>query len=353
MLNTTSVSKLSAAPETCIYAGQPERDIFGLTCLPQPKTCPPCSDHTTCPIQVEMAENNHKGDIKLTGAQETLLLTLLARARDTESTHPILNDTHAASVVNQVKDSGYNFSKRLRSGLLDRPVSSFISLRARILDLKTEEYLAAHPGPATVLHLACGLDSRSLRVRWQGEGRLWVDVDKQDVVELRRQVMSDPSAAPGGEYRLLDPSITEEGWLENCGIPTDRPVLIIMEGLTMYLTPDEVYGLMRQVTRYFLERHVHGEIYFDAAGTVTVKAANRLGALENFGTSLGWALRDPLELEIEVPGLKFQDGMGFSKMIKHNAFRAGALGVAMRNLFYILTVFLPSTWFVGIYSYTF
>lgn len=353
MLNTTSMSKLSAAPETCIYAGQPEQDIFGLTCLPQPKICPPRSDHTTCPIQVEMAENNHKGDIKLTGAQETLLLTLLARARDTESTHPILNDTHAASVVNQVKDSGYNFSKRLRSGLLDRPVSSFISLRARILDLKTEEYLAAHPGPATVLHLACGLDSRSLRVRWQGEGRLWVDVDKQDVVELRRRVMNDPTTGHGGEYRLLDPSITEEGWLENCGIPTDRPVLIIMEGLTMYLTTDEVYGLMRQLTRYSSDRDVHGEMYFDAAGIITVQVANRLGTLQHFGTSLGWALRDHLELEKEVPGLKFQDGMGFSEMIKHNAFRAGSLGVVVRNIVYLLTCLWPSTWLVGLYSYTF
>lgn len=113
-----------------------------------------------------MADNDHKGNIKLTGAQETLMLTLLARARDTESTYPILNDTYAASVAKQVRDSGYNFSKRIKYGLLERPTSAFISLRTRIFDLKTEAFLAAHPDRATVLHLACGLDSRSLRVRW-------------------------------------------------------------------------------------------------------------------------------------------------------------------------------------------
>ncbi|KAL2289323.1 hypothetical protein FJTKL_02326 [Diaporthe vaccinii] len=148
-----------------------------------------------------MADNDHKGDIKLTGAQETLMLTLIARARDTESAHPILNDTYAASVAKQVKDSGYDFSKRLRYGLLERPVSALISLRTRILDLKTEAFLSAHPGRATVLHLACGLDSRSLRVRWQGEGRLWVDVDKQDVIELRKRVMRDPTAGSGAKAR--------------------------------------------------------------------------------------------------------------------------------------------------------
>lgn len=300
-----------------------------------------------------MADNDHKGSIKLTGAQETLMLTLIARARDTESTHPILNDTYATSVARQVKDSGYDFSKRLRYGFLERPVSALISLRARILDLKTEAFLAAHPGRATVLHLACGLDSRSLRVKWQGEGRLWVDVDKQDVIELRRQVMRDPSPGPGAEYRLINPSITEEVWLENCGIPTDRPVVVIMEGLTMYLARDEVYRLLRQLTRYFLDREVHGEIYFDAAGTMTVKAANKLRSLENLGTSLKWSLSDHSELEREVPGLEFQDGIGFSKWIKHDAFTAGRLGMMIRNILYLLTFVWPSTWTVGIYSYRF
>lgn len=300
-----------------------------------------------------MADNDHKGNIKLTGAQETLMLTLLARARDTESTYPILNDTYAASVAKQVRDSGYDFSKRIKYGLLERPTSAFISLRTRIFDLKTEAFLAAHPDRATVLHLACGLDSRSLRVSWQGEGRLWVDVDKQDVIELRRQVMRDPSAESAAEYRLIDPSITEEGWLENCDIPTDRPVVVIMEGLTMYLAPDEVYGLLRQITRYFQDRGVHGEIYFDAAGKVIVKGANKLGALKNLDTSLKWTLSDQTELEKEVPGLKFQDGMGFSKIIKHDAFRAGRIGTLMRNIIYGLTFFWPLTWGVGIYSYRF
>lgn len=27
-----------------------------------------------------------------------------------------------------------------------------------------------------------------MRVKWQGEGKLWVDVDQEDVVELRKQL---------------------------------------------------------------------------------------------------------------------------------------------------------------------
>ncbi|KAL1863021.1 hypothetical protein Daus18300_008177 [Diaporthe australafricana] len=300
-----------------------------------------------------MASINHKGDIKLTGAQETLLLTLSARATDAEAAHPILNDTHAASVVKQVQESGYDFRERLKIGFLGSAFGVLISLRARILDLKTERFLAAHTGRVTVLNLACGLDSRSLRVRWQGQGRLWIDVDKQDVIELRRQVMNDPSPGPGAEYRLIDPSITEEGWLEKCDIPTDRPVLVIMEGLTMYLTTVEIYGLLRQITGYFLDRDVHGEIYFDAAGKMTTNAVRALDSLKRLGTTLHWTLSDNKELEEEVPGLKFQDGMGFSDMIRNEAFKAGFLGTMMRNILYGLTFFWPSSWAVGIYSYKF
>lgn len=300
-----------------------------------------------------MANNDHKGNIELTGAEETLLLTLLARAKDADAAYPILNDTHAASVVKQVQDSGYDFRERLQVGYLASAFGILISLRARILDLKTESFLATHPGRVTVLHLACGLDSRSLRVRWQGEGRLWIDVDKQDAIELRRQVMSDPSPGPGAEYRLIDPSITEEGWLEKCDIPTDRPVLVIMEGLTMYLTTVEVYGLFRQITGYFLDRDVHGEIYFDAAGKMMTNAVRTLDSLKRLGTTLHWTLSNHEELEEEVPGLKFQDGMGLSDMIRNEAFKAGLLGTMMRNVIYGITFLWPSTWAEAIYSYRF
>ena len=165
--------------------------------------------------------------------------------------------------------------------------------------------------------------------------------------------MGNPIAKAGAVYRLIDPSITEEGWLEKCHIPTDRPAMIIMEGLTMYLAPDEAYGLLRQITRYFLDRNVHGEICFDAAGTMTVKAANGLRALRKLGASLKWALSNHMELEKEVPRLKFQDGISFSKIINHEAFMAGHLGMMARNIIYGLIFLWPSTWAVGIYSYIF
>lgn len=179
-----------------------------------------------------------------------------------------------------------------------------------MLDVYTEKFLSKHPGPATVVHLACGMDSRSLRVKWQGEGRLWIDADRQEVIELRRQVMGDPEAGKG-EYRLMDPNIHEDSWLINSKIPTDRPVLVIFEGLTPYLTNNEVHGLLRRIVNYFRQSGVHGEIRFDAVGSITYYMVNHLfnKTLKLMGTRFSWYLDNPKLLEQEVPGLKFKECM--------------------------------------------
>ncbi|KAK0378975.1 O-methyltransferase [Colletotrichum limetticola] len=249
-----------------------------------------------------------KGKVTLSGAQETLLLTLFARAKDAESSRPILNDQYALDIVSQIRDQGYDFKRTTAGGPTTVMFASSVSMRARMLDICTERFLRRNLGPATVLHLACGMDSRSLRVKWQGEGRLWIDADRHDVIELRRQVMKDPDTGKG-EYRLIDPNIHDDAWLSNCKIPTDRPVLILFEGLTPYLTPDEMYGLLRRIVNYFRQRGVHGEIRFDAIGSLTYYTASFFlnSTFKLMGTRFNYYLDEPRTLEQKVPGLKFKE----------------------------------------------
>ncbi|GKT53966.1 tetracenomycin polyketide synthesis O-methyltransferase TcmP [Colletotrichum tofieldiae] len=251
-----------------------------------------------------------KGKVTLNGAEETLLLTLLARAQDAESSHPVLNDQYAVELVAQIKDQGYDFKRTMAGSSPSYFLANAVAMRARMLDIFTEKFLRRHPGPATVLHLACGLDSRSLRVRWQGEGRLWVDADRKEAIELRRKLVKEPE--PGkGEYRLMQPNIHEDTWLSDCKIPTDRPVLILFEGLTPYLTHDEIYGLLRRIVNYFSQRGVHGEIRFDAVGSFVYYAVNYWynTTFKLMGTRFYYYLDDPKTLEQKVPGLKFTERM--------------------------------------------
>ncbi|KAH6951292.1 S-adenosyl-L-methionine-dependent methyltransferase [Fusarium avenaceum] len=264
-----------------------------------------------------------KGQVTLTGAQETLLITLFARAKDAESPNPVLNDQHSVQVVRRIRYQGYNFSRTT----LDRSDSGFftslVATRARVLDICCERFLERNPGPATIIHLACGMDARSLRLKWQGEGRLWIDADRQDVVKLRRQIMDDP-ASGRGEYILTDPNIHDDMWLRDYNVPTDRPVLILFEGLTPYLTREEVVGLLMRIVKHFHGSGVNGEIRFDAPGSISYFLINYVfnKPLRSMGTQFTWYMDDPRELETHVPGLKYKERM----FVLHDYARLGNYG---------------------------
>lgn len=159
--------------------------------------------------------------ITLTGAPETMLATLYGRAQDATSPDSVLHDHYAAEAVARID---YDFSKTKIKGTQ----AIGVALRARQLDDWTSEFLTAHR-EATVLHLACGLDTRVFRIN-PSETVRWVDVDYPDVIALRRALLP----CRDGDYRMIGSSVSEVTWLDS--IPADRPTLAVFEGLTMYLT---------------------------------------------------------------------------------------------------------------------
>ncbi|TLD15009.1 hypothetical protein PspLS_10789 [Pyricularia sp. CBS 133598] len=169
-----------------------------------------------------------KGTVTLSGAHETLMLTLFARANDAESSNSLLNDNLSVKIKEKIqKEHGYNFGTRATPAL-HGAVTKMLSARAKLFDQATERFLQQNPGPATVLHIACGMDTRCYRVKWQGPGRVWIDVDKKDVVELRRAVVDQPDVPKGqGEYRLeYSDIINDLEWLGDIRVPNDKPVFI-------------------------------------------------------------------------------------------------------------------------------
>ncbi|KAK2007628.1 S-adenosyl-L-methionine-dependent methyltransferase [Colletotrichum eremochloae] len=292
-----------------------------------------------------------KGNITLNGAEETLLLTLYVRALDAESSHPVLSDQYAVEIASQVENLGYDFKRAVSTNRSTKLLlQNSVCMRARMLDISTEKFLRKHPGPATVIHLACGLDTRSLRVRWQGEGRLWIDADQKEAVELRRKIMKDPEPSKG-EYRLIHPNIHDDAWLVDSKIPTDRPALVVFEGLTPYLTQDEVHGLLRRIVSYFQQRGVHGEIRFDAIGVVSYWASTIWfnATLKRMGTRINYYLNDPKTLERNVPGLRFKERMfGMPDLLT-----LGFLGWVIGFLGWLTDLFGVTSWIGGGYGFEF
>ncbi|MFB7462939.1 class I SAM-dependent methyltransferase [Streptomyces sp. NPDC056224] len=217
-----------------------------------------------------------KETVRLSGARTTMLYTLYFRALDSRTEDPLVGDPYADVVFGRLE--GYNrLLVRLSAG--DRYVGL---LRARRIDRMTREYLAAHPD-AIVLHLGCGLDSRALRLDVPPTVR-WYDLDHPEVIDIRRRLYPEKEGC-----RTIGSSVTEAAWLES--IPDDGPVLVIAEGLVMYISEAEVKALFRRL----LAKFEHAELIFDVL----------LPWLTRTTRLLGWGIDDPKGLEAWDPRLEY------------------------------------------------
>ncbi|MBZ4322504.1 class I SAM-dependent methyltransferase [Streptomyces huiliensis] len=226
--------------------------------------------------------------ITLTGVPETLLATLHARACDSRSSHSLLHDRTALDTVRRID---YDFR---RTGM-NSVNAAGVALRARCLDDWTAAFLARHPR-ATVLHLACGLDTRAHRLARFPETR-WIDVDLPEVVALRNRLLP----VPDGDYRVLATSVTADGWLEE--LPADRPVVAVFEGLSMYLRPADGERLIRRITSHF----PGGQLLFDCFNGLGVRMQRLIPVLRRTGATVYWGIDDPRALERLHPGLTCLD----------------------------------------------
>jgi O-methyltransferase involved in polyketide biosynthesis len=206
----------------------------------------------------------------------------------------LLGDRLAAAAIDRVE---YDFSR------LKLPRSAGITLAARALHLDgwTRAFLAAHP-VCTVLHLGCGLDTRVFRIHPNPEVR-WYDVDLPEVISLRERLYTE---RPG--YHRVATSVTNPAWLD--AIPGDTPVLIVAEGLLMYLPEAEGIALLRRITTRFPS----GELLFDAYTPRMLRLVSRLAILKGAKIRLLWGIDDPRDLERAVPGLRLVESVPFLTM---------------------------------------
>lgn len=261
--------------------------------------------------------------VELTGAPETMLATLYLRAVDSRSPNPILGDADADRMVRRID---YDFS-RMRPQ--DAPS---VAIRAKKIDDWVREFLAENPA-ATVVHLGCGLDSRGNRVS-PPDTVQWYDVDLPEVIDVRRRVLPEREnqhmiAAPVTQPELFDQ------------IPTDKPVLVVAEGLTMYLSEVDGQRLLRRIVEHFSR----GVLVLDVFSRLGVKVSNRFNPyVVRAGARLHWGVDDPRQLEAAVPGLTLDTEWFFTQApelsrypwLVRQLFRGSGLIPAVRRLGYVV-----------------
>jgi O-methyltransferase involved in polyketide biosynthesis len=232
--------------------------------------------------------------IPLTKEKETYLATLYGKALDAAVEHPILGDRFAADAVARI-DYDFTELKLPNGGEITLP------LRAWHFDMWTRAFLAPNPA-STVLHLGCGLDTRVYRID-PGPKIRWYDVDLPDVIGLREQLYPERDS-----YWRIASSVTDLAWLD--AIPGDTPVLVVAEGLVMYLHEHDGTALFRRITEQFPS----GQIAFDGYSGAMVRLVSRLATVRGAKVELVWGVDDPHDLEQQVPKLHLVENVSFLTM---------------------------------------
>jgi O-methyltransferase involved in polyketide biosynthesis len=220
-----------------------------------------------------------------TPLEESLFLTLCGRALDNRSPHPILADTMANEIVRKLD---YDCAKfRLNAS----PIIN-IALRAKKLDEVALKFVARH-SDAVALDLGVGLDTRMFRVAPPSTVD-WYDIDFPEVIAARGQLI--PGRANG---HGVGADLTEPDWLD--AIPTDRPAMIVADGLLAFLTQEDMISLLNRLTSHFPS----GEVAFNGYTRFAIWAAKHYHGTQSVADLIkSPGFDDPREPERWDPGLK-------------------------------------------------
>lgn len=235
--------------------------------------------------------------MRLQGSQETLLITLYAKAMDNRAAHPLLHDRLADDLVRRID---YDFE---RFGLSPLDIRG-LALRALAIDHWTRAALQSRRD-TLVLHLACGLDSRIYRVDPALEVD-WLDIDFPDVIRLRRELLPQRL----GKYRTLASNVMEPDWIGK--LDSDRPVLVIAEGLFPYLDEDRARELVRRLIGHFPQG---GQLLCDVYSRLALRLLRHARMIRVTDARIGdWRARGADALQGWHPRLQLIDRARYSQL---------------------------------------
>ena len=181
--------------------------------------------------------------MELKNESKTLFIPLLGKALMSKN-NVFLKDEKAEEIISKI-DYDFKFLKQ------SKWLSMYMSLRVLIIDELCNEYILKHTN-ATIIHLGCGLDSRSLRVNQSF--KTWYDVDYENVINIRKKFYNIDS-----KHQMIGSSVLDFKWLDDI-LKTDN-ILVVTEGLSMYLTEKETKNLIFKINEKLGEVHLLFDAY--------------------------------------------------------------------------------------------
>jgi O-methyltransferase involved in polyketide biosynthesis len=205
--------------------------------------------------------NMNDQDIKidLGPVQETLMLPLWARARETEKNNPIVCDTYAKNIIERID---YDFSQIEEGHMADH--QGVWAIRAYNFDSIAGVFLSNN-SRAVVVNIGAGLDTTFQRV---DEGTvLWINIDLPDVVALRQKLIPDSE-----REMTIAKSIFDFSWIDDISRWAEgRSILFMAAGVLCYFEAQQVEILFRKLA----ETYPASQVIFDSMSWLPAWGSNR------------------------------------------------------------------------------
>ncbi|MBR3933477.1 MAG: class I SAM-dependent methyltransferase [Clostridia bacterium] len=190
----------------------------------------------------------------------------------------LLNDKKAEEIWSQE-----SFSLKGKSG--SKWLAYYMGMRSAVFDDWLKQQMTELQD-TVILHLGCGLDSRILRVGT--EHHKWYDVDFDDVIKERKQYYSETA-----NHKMIAGDVRNCDWLKN--ISETKRAVIVMEGVSMYLTCRELKQLMANLCAHFEQITV----LMDCYTTLAAKLSKYKNPINDVGITQVYGIDDPEALTTE------------------------------------------------------
>ena len=224
-----------------------------------------------------------KEKIRLSGVPETMLQTVYARAKESRGRGAI-HDAKAEEIIEKLD---YDFSLADK----DTAMHSGVIARTIVLDRLTKAWLGAHPG-AVVVNIACGLDTRCYRMSGYAH---WYNLDLPETIAVREKLLPE-----SGTISQIAMSAMED-WGSKIS-EQNVPVLIVIEGLTMYLNAKDV----QQIFAVISSRFSQATIFVETMNPAMVRHFKEK-SIEGSHAKFTWCVKNGSALAALLPDFQFME----------------------------------------------
>lgn len=133
---------------------------------------------------------------------------------------------------------------------------------------------------AVVIHIGCGMDSRVIRVGTKNQK--WYDVDFSEVIEERKRYYTESDS-----YKMIAGDARDRKWLKN--IKENKSAIVVMEGVSMYLTAYEMRNLTNSLCAHFEKL----ALLVDSYTSFAAKMSKHRNPINDVGVTEVYGIDDP------------------------------------------------------------